>query len=113
MRIKDQIFQLSGNQIKIINSDQQIEQQKRAEIAHFANVHAIHHNLVTRIRLPNGEYSLHQYSEPPRQSWQHATDLVNIAFNQAKNNGRKTPNQHDWQHATAVANGEAEMDWWD
>ena len=113
VRIKDQIFQLSGNQIKIINSDQQIEQQKRAEIAHFATVHAIHHNLVTRIRLPNGEYSLHQYSEPPRQSWQHATDLVNIAFNQAKNNGRKTPNQHDWQHATAVANGEAEMDWWD
>ncbi len=113
VRIKDQIFQLSGNQIKIINSAQQIEQQKRAEIAHFATVHAIHHKLVTRVRLPNGDYSLHQYSEPPRQSWQHATDLVNIAFNQAKNNRRQTPNEHDWQHAHAVANGEAELDWWD
>lgn len=111
--IRDRIYTMVDHEIRTLTFDHELQQQKRAEIAHFATVHAIHHHLAKRIKLSNGEYSLHEYTEPPQQSWDYAREFVNTAFSHALNDGRNTPNDHDWQYARDVDSGEIELDWWD
>jgi hypothetical protein len=111
--IRDRVYTMVDHEIRTFTFDHELQQQKRAEIAHFATVHAIHHHFAQRIRLSNGEYSLHEYSEPPQQSWDYAREFVNTAFSHALNDGRNTPNDNDWQYARDVANGDIELDWWD
>lgn len=97
IKVEDQIYYLFDNQLLSYSLDEKQNQQKKAEITHFAQTFA-------RKAGRNKPYSI-DYTQ--------AKELVNAAFKHAGNNGRKLPTASDWLYGQQLVNGEIEPDWWD
>lgn len=94
---KNMVYQLSGNKLLLFDAGDQIDKQKKDEIAHFAMSLARKEG---RMIADKNHYLL-------------ASELVTLAFEHALNHKRVMPNGSDWAYAQAIADGEIEQDWWD
>jgi hypothetical protein len=94
---KNMVYQLSGNKLLVFDAGDQIDKQKKDEIAHFAQSLARKEG---RKVADKNHYLL-------------ASELVTLAFNHALNHKRAMPNGSDWAYAQSIADGEIEQDWWD
>ncbi len=116
IKVDDRILVIDDQKLTILEDENQRDLQKRNEISHFANVHAIQNNHIYRVELKNtngGPSTWEWRGEPPQESWGYAKELVDTAFVKANNEGRSMPITSDWVYAREIVDGKAEADWWD